>query len=104
MRDVRSRFLIAASALIAAASGAAAAPGAPAPGREPSAIHRVGDDGAGIRREQRDADGRGVVVDAPAARVDTRGPVSVDAPGTHVGVHRGHVRVIAPFVDLWIPR
>jgi hypothetical protein len=44
------------------------------------------------------------VVDAPAARVDTRGPVSVDAPGTHVGVHRGHVRVIAPFVDLWIPR
>lgn len=47
---------------------------------------------------------RGPVVDTPYARVDAGDPVIVDAPYTYVGVHRGHVRVIAPYVNLWIPR
>jgi hypothetical protein len=39
-----------------------------------------------------------------SAHVETGDPVIVDAPYAHVGVHRGHVRVVAPFVNLWIPR
>jgi hypothetical protein len=66
-----------------------------------SLIVRVNDDdGYRYRRHYR----RGRVVDAPFTHVDSRGPVIVDAPFTHVGVWDNHVRVIAPFVNLSIPR
>ena len=58
------------------------------------------DDGYRYRRYHR----RGRVVDAPYTHVDSRGPVIVDAPFTHVGVSGSRVRVIAPFVNLSIPR
>ena len=66
-----------------------------------SLIVRVNeDDGYRYRRHYR----RGRVVDAPYTPVDSRGPVIVDAPFTHVGVWGDRVRVIAPFVNLSIPR
>jgi hypothetical protein len=66
-----------------------------------SLIVRVNDDdGYRYRRHYR----RGRVVDAPFTHVDSRGPVIVDAPFTHVGVSGNRVRVIAPFVNLSIPR
>ncbi len=58
------------------------------------------DDGYRYRRYHR----RGRVVDAPYTHFDSRGPVIVDAPFTHVGVSGSRVRVIAPFVNLSIPR
>ena len=45
-----------------------------------------------------------VVSSTPYTHVDSRGPVIVDAPFTHVGVSGSRVRVIAPFVNLSIPR
>ncbi len=65
-----------------------------------SAVIRVSDDDGTYRRHYR----RGRVVNAPYTHVDTRGPVVVDAPYTHVRVSRGRVRVIAPYVNLSIPR
>ncbi len=66
-----------------------------------SLIVRVNDDdGYRYRRHYR----RDRVVDAPFTHVDSRGPVVVDAPFTHVGVSGDRVRVIAPFVNLSIPR
>jgi hypothetical protein len=66
-----------------------------------SLIVRVNDDdGYRYRRHYR----RGRGVDAPFTHVDSRGPVIADAPFTHVGVWDNHVRVIAPFVNLSIPR
>ena len=50
------------------------------------------------------------IVDAPFARVETNRHyrsshrVIVDAPFTHVSVGRHGRRIIAPFVDLWLPR
>ncbi len=108
MRSRTSCLLIAAATLVAGATGAAiAAPSAPFKAPAPSAVVlRVGgDDGAyEDRRSYRRDRHRGAIVDAPFAHVDAGHPVIVDAPFAHVGVHRGHVRVIAPFVDLWVPR
>jgi hypothetical protein len=104
----RAKFcpLIAAAILAAAAASAAtAAPSARFAASEPSAVVRVGGDEAlDERHDDRYARRRGPVVDAPGAYVDAGDPVIVDAPGTHVGVHRDRIRVIAPFVDLSIPR
>ncbi|HXE01743.1 MAG TPA: hypothetical protein VN623_07325 [Hyphomicrobium sp.] len=47
---------------------------------------------------------RGEVVDAPFTRVETGRHTVVDAPFAHVySGRRGH-HVVAPFVDLWVPR
>jgi len=108
MRSVNSRLLTAAGVVLAAtASAGIAAP--PDTQRFKACTHspvvRVGSDEAyEDRRNRRHDRDRGPVVDAPFAHVDAGDPVIVDAPGTHVGVHRGHVHVVAPFVNLWIPR
>jgi hypothetical protein len=102
MRGVGSGLLVASGILIAAASAAVAAPSAHFAGGQPSAVVRVGDDEA--YSERRDDRHRGPEVDAPGAHVEAGNPVIVDAPGTHVGIHRNRIRVIAPFVDLSIPR
>jgi len=103
MRSPGSHLLIIGGILLAAAVAAAAAPGARPNVGARAAVVRVGN---GVttdeRREPRN--GRGTVVDAPAAHVDTRGGVEVDAPGTHVDVSRGSVHVEAPFVNLRVPR
>ena len=59
----------------------------------------------GNRRYHRHYD-RDVVVDAPAAYVDTRGHrrVWVDAPFAAVRVHPRGVWIRAPFVDIYVPR
>lgn len=44
------------------------------------------------------------VVDAPFAHVETGRHTVVDAPFTHVYVGRHGRHIVAPFVDLWIPR
>ena len=71
-----------------------------------SAVIRIGDDGDYDRGDGRRYryGRRGVVVDGPYARVDAGDPVIVDAPFAHVRVGRGRVRVLAPFVNLSIPR
>jgi hypothetical protein len=71
-----------------------------------SAVIPIGDDGDYDRGDGRRYryGRRGVVVDSPYARVDTGDPVVVDAPFAHVHVGRGRVRVLAPFVNLSIPR
>lgn len=43
-------------------------------------------------------------VDAPFTRVESGRRVIVDAPFAHVYVGREGRHVVAPFVDLWIPR
>jgi hypothetical protein len=43
------------------------------------------------------------VVDAPFTHVESGRHTYVDAPFAEVGVTRGHTRVRAPFVDLWVP-
>jgi hypothetical protein len=98
--------LVAGGILAAAATSAAtAAPSARLAASEPSAVVRVGGEEAlDERRDDRFVRRRGPVVDAPGAYVDAGDPVIVEAPGTHVGVHRDRIRVIAPFVDLSIPR
>ncbi len=100
------RLLVAGGIVLAAAASAAvAAPAARLNAVEPSAIVLVGDDAAyEDRHGDREVPRRGAVVDAPLAHVESGDPVIVDAPGTHVGIHRGHVHVVAPFVNLWIPR
>jgi hypothetical protein len=108
MRIAYSFAAVACAALLGAAAHAAnAAPLADltfAGGGEAhgSAVVRVGDDGYDGRRYRRYR--RGPVVDAPYAYVDAGRPVIVDAPFAHVGVHRNRVRVVAPFVNLSIPR
>lgn len=44
------------------------------------------------------------IVDAPFTRVETGRRVIVDAPFAHVAVNRRGRHVVAPFVDLWLPR
>lgn len=101
----RSLGTLAALTVIAAAasSPAAALPLGRAGARSatPSMLLQVSeDDSYRYRRPYR----RGRVVDAPYTHVDTRGRVLVDAPYAHVGVSGNRVRVIAPFVNLSIPR
>jgi len=99
------RTLTALAALAAAGcldTAAASSPGtASVHAAPPALIVRVNDDdGYRYHRPYR----RGRVVDAPFTHVDSRRPVIVDAPFTHVGVWGNRVRVIAPFVNLSIPR
>jgi hypothetical protein len=98
--------LLSAAIVAAAALNASAAPlgrmGATAADR--SAVIRVGgNDNSRDDRPYR-SERRGVVVDAPYAHVETGNPVVVDAPFAHVRVGPGRVRVIAPFVNLSVPR
>jgi hypothetical protein len=44
------------------------------------------------------------VVDAPFTHVETGHRVIVDAPFAHVAVSRHGRHIVAPFVDLWVPR
>ncbi len=44
------------------------------------------------------------VVDAPFTHVETGHRVIVDAPFAHVAVGAYGRHVVAPFVDLWVPR
>ena len=44
------------------------------------------------------------VVDAPFTHVQSGHRVIVDAPFAHVAVGRYGRHVVAPFVDLWVPR
>jgi hypothetical protein len=46
----------------------------------------------------------GAVVDAPYAHVETGDRVVVDAPFAHVYSGRHGQHIVAPFVDLWVPR
>lgn len=55
-------------------------------------------------REYRHRHHRDAVVDAPFARVETGRRVVVDAPFAHVSVHRNGRHIVAPFVNIWIPR
>jgi hypothetical protein len=104
MRCLRVRTLTALAAIAgvgALDTAAAASPGGAKVHAAPSVIVRVNeDDSYRYRRPYR----RGSVVDAPTTHVDTRGPVIVDASFAHVGVSGNRVRVIAPFVNLSIPR
>jgi hypothetical protein len=102
MHPIRLCLLLIGGAMFAAAVPALAAPGIRPAMDAPSAIVRV-DDSADVRREHHHEE-RGTVVDAPTTHVDTRGPVTVDAPGAFVQVDRGSVHVEAPFVNLHIPR
>jgi hypothetical protein len=102
MHSVRLRLLLVGAAVFTAAATAQAAPGVRPAMDTPSAVVHV-DESTDARREDRHEE-RGTVVDAPTTHVDTRGPVTVDAPGTFVEVDRGSVHVEAPFVNLRIPR
>jgi hypothetical protein len=63
------------------------------------------DDNYGWRHHPRnDRHHRRDVVDAPFTRVETNHRVIVDAPFAHVTVTRRGRHVVAPFVDLWLPR
>ena len=44
------------------------------------------------------------VVDAPFTHVESGHRVVVDAPFAHVAVGRYGRHIVAPFVDLWVPR
>jgi hypothetical protein len=44
------------------------------------------------------------VVDAPFTHVESGRRVIVDAPFAHVAVGRHGRHIVAPFVDLWVPR
>lgn len=44
------------------------------------------------------------VVEAPFTRVESGRRVVVDAPFAHVYVGRHGRHIVAPFVDLWVPR
>ena len=55
-------------------------------------------------REYRHRHHRAAVFDAPFTRVETGRRVVVDAPFAHVSVHRHGRHIVAPFVNLWIPR
>jgi hypothetical protein len=46
----------------------------------------------------------GEVVDAPYTHVETGDRVVVDAPFAHVYSGRHGQHLVAPFVDLWVPR
>ena len=52
-----------------------------------------------IRRHHHDD-----VVDAPFTHVETGQRVIVDAPFAHVAVGPHGRHIVAPFVDLWVPR
>ncbi len=47
---------------------------------------------------------RDEVVEAPFTHVETGRHVVVDAPFAHVYVGRHGRHIVAPFVDLWVPR
>jgi UTP:GlnB (protein PII) uridylyltransferase len=44
------------------------------------------------------------IVDAPFTHVESGHRVIVDAPFAHVAVGRYGRHVVAPFVDIWVPR
>ena len=73
-------------------------------------VHDDGrDDEEWARRHYRHAyrhrdDGDDVIVEAPYTRVRHGDRVVVDAPFAHVYSGRYGQHVVAPFVDLWIPR
>jgi hypothetical protein len=68
-------------------------------------VHEDWRDANGVRvgrRDHRRHDAN--VVEAPFADVETGDRTVVDAPFTHVYVGRYGRHVVAPFVNLWIPR
>jgi hypothetical protein len=107
MRRAISFSFLSGAFLAAAALHVSAAPiGRSGIAADRSAVIRTGDDGDYDRGDGRHYryGRRGVVVDSPYARVDAGDPVVVDAPFARVRVGRGRVRVLAPFVNLSIPR
>lgn len=100
--------LAAAIALCAAALPATAAPSAIAqvfetttrtPSLNAIPVHSRSDRHRHHRRNRHNH-----VVDAPYAHVETGDRVEVDAPFAHVHVGRHGRHIVAPFVDLWLPR
>ena len=97
-----------ASAATAAPSNLGAAHGAVAKGAVAKDVIQVhgdwdDDDGSEHRRWHRHHRGRHHV-DAPFTHVESGRRVVVDAPFAHVYVGRHGRHVVAPFVNLWLPR
>jgi hypothetical protein len=68
-------------------------------------VHDRGDDDWDGRHYRHYRHGRySEVVEAPFTRVETGHRVIVDAPFAHVYVGRHGRHIVAPFVDLWVPR
>lgn len=65
--------------------------------------HDDDDDGAYYRVYHRHHD-RDEVVDAPFTHVESGRRVVVDAPFAHVAVNRNGRHIVAPFVNIWVPR
>jgi hypothetical protein len=65
---------------------------------------RDGEDWRESRRSRRRHHDRDDVVDAPFTHVEHSRRVVVDAPFAHVTVGRDGRHVVAPLVNLWIPR
>jgi hypothetical protein len=58
----------------------------------------------GRRHHRHHHDDDDEVVDAPFTHVESGHRVIVDAPFAHVAVGRHGRHIVAPFVDLWVPR
>lgn len=102
--------LAATIALSAGAAPAIATPAAIAPAvhgaAEKSSAHAIQVHSRSYhhRHKRRHGDRHDHVVDAPYAHVETGDRVEVDAPFAHVHVGRHGRHIVAPFVDLWLPR
>jgi hypothetical protein len=91
-------------AAIASASPLLALPGAKQSAGRPSSIVKAHDDGDRNGHYYRHRYDHGNVVDAPFAHVESGGRTVVDAPFAHVYSGRRGQHIVAPFVDLWVPR
>lgn len=97
-----------AAAVIASISSANAMTVAKQTIAAPSALvkvhHDSWDDEWGYRHYHHRHYYRDEVVDAPFTHVESGRRVVVDAPFAHVYVGRHGRHIVAPFVDLWVPR
>jgi hypothetical protein len=76
-------------------------------GITPSTLVKVHDDGDRYWRRHHSYHRhsyRGHVVDAPFTHVESGRRTVVDAPFAHVYNGRHGQHIVAPFVDLWVPR
>jgi hypothetical protein len=102
---------LAAGTIASVASADAAPVTNPATTPTPSAVVKVDHDSPNngwdrrhYRRYHHRHYHRDGIVDAPFTRVETGRRVIVDAPFAHVYSGRHGHHVVAPFVDLWVPR